>query len=97
MQLEELQQFANTLAREMFGTKRRTRGRSDKLSLYLMEDGTHYYHKKNMLSSGKTLKRRISFDCMSILELYQEEQWLPKVEDMTREEITQYCRKKLKF
>lgn len=97
MQLEELQQFANTLAREMFGTKRRTRGRSYDLFLYLMEDGTYYFHKQNMLSSGKELKRRVPLDCMSILEFYQEECWLPNVEDLTREEIVKYCRKKLKF
>ena len=98
MQLEEqkeLQKFIDNLLKEMFGTKKITRGRSFNLPLYQMEDGTYYKHKKNYINSGKTFLRKAQLDCQSILEFYNDDGWLPEVEDFTREEILIYCKNKL--
>lgn len=81
---------------ELFGieaSKRYSRGKSYCLPLYQMTDGTYYKHKKNMLISNKIFKSKHKLDCNFILDEYANNEWLPLIEDMSKEEIIEYCEK----
>lgn len=91
----ELIKYMNKILHDMgFNVhKNRGRGKSTCLPLFVMTDNTRYKTKSKMLSSGKTLLKKERLDCDFILQEYNDSGWLPIIEDMTAEEIVNYCKK----
>jgi hypothetical protein len=72
--------------------KKRNRSKMTYLSLFKMEDGTLYKQKKNMIASQKVFVEKVKLDSQFILDENQNNnEGLPKIEDMTSEQIIKYC------
>lgn len=81
---------------ELFGIeipKKYSRGKSFCLPVFQTTDRAYYKHKKTMILSKKTFKSKHKLDCRFILDEYANNGWLPLIEDMSKEEIIEYCEK----